>query len=193
MGSMSEPLRVLFVCTANICRSAYAERRARFLHETITGGAEAVEFHSAGVHGFDHKHMDRPMAVELQQRGGDPHGFRSRPLSASDITSADLIVTAETAHRTFILDDFPQVVSRLFTMGQLSQSLTRVDPALRGRDLLQALRSQRGPAGVELDVVDPYRKGQEAAAACADAIDGHLHDLVPRLVDGAGGAAGSAG
>ncbi len=42
------PLNVLFVCTANICRSPYMELTARHL-----AGDAAVTFASAGTHGFD--------------------------------------------------------------------------------------------------------------------------------------------
>lgn len=43
---MSDAIRVLFVCTANICRSAYAEVMARHL----LGDDPSVEVSSAGVH-----------------------------------------------------------------------------------------------------------------------------------------------
>ena len=44
---MGEPLRVLFVCTANIARSPYLEVRAR----QLAGPGVGVEFGSAGVPG----------------------------------------------------------------------------------------------------------------------------------------------
>ena len=45
----ASPLHVLFVCTANICRSPFMEMAAR----ELAGPDAAVEFSSAGTHGFD--------------------------------------------------------------------------------------------------------------------------------------------
>ena len=44
---MSEPLRVLFVCTANICRSPFMEIYARSL------AGDGVVVSSAGTYGMD--------------------------------------------------------------------------------------------------------------------------------------------
>ena len=49
---MSEPLRVLFVCTANICRSPAMELIAR----DLAGSAEVV-FTSAGTHARNGQRM----------------------------------------------------------------------------------------------------------------------------------------
>ena len=41
-------MRVVFVCTANICRSPFLELSAR----TLAGAGADVEFSSAGTHGW---------------------------------------------------------------------------------------------------------------------------------------------
>ena len=48
------PLNVLFVCTANICRSPFMEITAR----ELAGQDAPVEFSSAGTHGFREYPMD---------------------------------------------------------------------------------------------------------------------------------------
>ncbi len=64
------PLRVLFVCTANICRSAYAEVAARHL----LGASVAVSFSSAGTHGLPAQPLNRDIGEFL------PGGSRPRRL-----------------------------------------------------------------------------------------------------------------
>lgn len=59
------PLRVVFVCTANICRSAYASVRAA----QLLGEGAAVEVSSTGTHGWIDQPMDEPIATELRARG----------------------------------------------------------------------------------------------------------------------------
>ncbi len=56
-----DPLKVLFVCTANICRSPFMELVAR----QLAGPDAAVEFSSAGTHGFRDHPMDDVMAGTL--------------------------------------------------------------------------------------------------------------------------------
>jgi protein-tyrosine-phosphatase len=101
---------LLFVCTANICRSAYAEVRTAML-------APALSVGSAGVQGWVDKAMDAPMAAELTARGGDPSAFRSRRLTIPMLRGARLVLTAEARHRSVILDDLPATHARAFTLG----------------------------------------------------------------------------
>ena len=100
------PLHVLFVCTANICRSPFMELTARHL----AGPDATVVFSSAGTHGFREHPMDAVMADTLEPRGIATDTFLSRPLTATMVHEADLVLTAEGTHRTFILDDHPHAV-----------------------------------------------------------------------------------
>ena len=67
--------RILFVCTANICRSPYLELRAR----QLLGPDAGVEVSSAGTHGFDASPVSDTMEAEFARWGTRVDGFRSRP------------------------------------------------------------------------------------------------------------------
>ena len=69
-----EPIRVLFVCTANICRSPYLELRAR----QLLGPDSGVEVSSAGTYGFDAAPVTDTMEAEFARWGTEVDGFRSR-------------------------------------------------------------------------------------------------------------------
>ena len=175
-------LRVLFVCTANICRSAYAELMAGHL----LAGDPTVTVASAGTHGFRDHPIDPPMAARLRERGVDADGFRSRPLTMGMVEEADLVLTAESVHRQFILDDRPEAFRRVFTLGQLARTLDAVAAEgdlddVGGRELLGALRGRYRPVEADDDLADPYRRGEEAAAAAATRLDELLQAVVPRL------------
>ena len=81
------PLKVLFVCTANICRSPFMELTARALAPELT-------ISSAGTHGFTAAPMESEMAAVLAE-GIDPGEFRSRPLTVDMLAEADLVLTAQ--------------------------------------------------------------------------------------------------
>lgn len=177
----NSPLRVLFVCTANICRSAYADvRSSELLATPDTPGR--LDVSSAGTMGFDAAPIDPPMAEQLWSRGVDPSWFRSRRLNADMLDDAHLILTATALHRSFILDERPTAFRRTFTLGQFAEGIGRVDAGLQGEALIEAVRGARVPARHGSDVADPYGRGDAAAAACAQQIDELLDIVIPRLL-----------
>jgi sulfate adenylyltransferase len=173
----SDRLHILFVCTANICRSPFMELTAR----DLAGPGATVTFASAGTHGFREHPMDVVMGKALGSRGLGNDDFLSQPLTAELIEDADLVLTAEATHRTFILDDHPSSFRKVFTLGQFAEAVRTLSPDLSGRELLQAAGVNRGGAVSKLDVRDPYGRGPEAAEACAVQIDELLRVVVPAL------------
>ncbi len=135
---MSEPLRVLFVCTANICRSPAMELIAR----DMAGDADIV-FISSGTHARNRNRMSRDMAATLPV--GAAVDFRSQHLTAELLTSADLVLTAEQVHRQHILDDFPQLHRQVFTLGQFAAAVAEI-PDGTGRELVAAAGQRRTPS-----------------------------------------------
>jgi sulfate adenylyltransferase len=175
-----EPLRVLFVCTANICRSPYMELRAR----AMLAGREGVLFSSAGTHGFRSHRVDPTMAKVLAHRGVDDDlvgTFASRRLTSELINEADLVLTAESSHRAFVLEDVPGAFRKAFTLGQFADSIDRVDASLTGAALVTAAGHRRAGAIDAHDIRDPYRRGRAAADVSADQIDSLLQAVLPRL------------
>ena len=173
----SAPIRVLFVCTANICRSPYLELRAR----QLLGPDSGVEVSSAGIRGFDADPVSDTMAAEFARHGTDTSTFRSRPATADLIDGADLVLTAEADHRTRLLEDRPAAFHKIFTLGQFVASARAADPDLRGRDLIEALEQRRVPESPDHDIPDPYRRGPAEARQAAVTMEGMLDVLVDRL------------
>jgi sulfate adenylyltransferase len=171
------PIRVLFVCTANICRSPYLELRAR----QLLGPDSGVEVSSAGTRGFDTEPVSDTMAAEFARWDTETGSFRSRPATPELVDAADLVLTAEASHRTQLLEDRPAAFKKIYTVGQFVASAQAADPALRGRDLLEALQNRRAPASPDHDIDDPYRRGPDAARRAAVTMEALLEVLVDRL------------
>ena len=179
--SASAPLKVLFVCTANICRSPFMELMARHLADDA-----AFEFRSAGTHGYVDAPMNPEMVVTLGPRGVDgADQFRSRLLTRAELEWADLVLTAEADHRKFILDDHPALFRKVFTLGQFVDSLEHLtasgESAPVGRELLSAVGAKRTTASPDLDVDDPYRRGPEACEHAAAHIESLLRAALAAL------------
>lgn len=169
------PLRVLVVCTANICRSPYLQLALQ------AAAGRGVEVTSAGTHGFVDEAMDAQMAAEATARGLDPTDFRSRPLTRDLVAGADLVLTAEARHRTFVLEEHPAAFKKVFTVGQFARGVAALPEGTSPREAVARLAASR-PSADGADVADPYRRGPAAAAACADHIDRLVAEVTPALV-----------
>jgi protein-tyrosine-phosphatase len=138
---------------------------------------------SAGTQGFDAEPVSDTMAEEFARWGTEVDGFRSRPATGELIDAADVVLTAEAAHRTRLLEERPAAFRKIFTLGQFVASAAAADPALHGRALLEALAARRVPASPDHDIADPYRRGPEAARRAAVTMEKMLEVVVQSLRD----------
>lgn len=167
---------MLFVCTANIARSPYAERRTRQL---LDGPGLLVA--SAGIPGVSGRGMDTEMATQLRERGAETSGHASRPLTTDLLTETDLVVTFEFMHRMRIAQVWPDHAIKVFGLHQLADAVRRVPSPGRGLELLDQAYTAARPDGLNWDVCDPHGQGAAAARECANEIDAALAVIVPAL------------
>ena len=160
---MSRRVRVLMVCTGNICRSPTAEGVLR-RKLAQAGLADQVEVESAGTVEY---HAGSPPDHRAQQsalrRGYDLSRQRARQLRASDFERFDLLLAMDTEHLDRLVDMCPgPLVDRIKLL--MDYSLTRS----RGTSVPDPYYG--APAGFErvLDMVE-------------EACDGLLTDLRARV------------
>ncbi len=159
------PLRVLAVCTANICRSPVMEH---LLRDRLDPARFVVE--SAGVQGLRDQPVDPDALVGLTERGLDAAAFRSRRLDARTAGQADLVLTATREHRAGVLALAPQALRRTFTVRELA-ALAGLAQAGTVTELVAEAARLRSQGPADADVADPYRRGAEAHAAATAQIE----------------------
>jgi protein-tyrosine phosphatase len=187
-------VRVLVVCTANICRSPTAAALLR----SRTG--PAVEVMSAGTHA---RRDDPVCPVAAAWIGGLRPGdadvrrsladHRSAPLSADLIASADLVLTMSRAQRSGVIALVPSAQRRTFPiryverlapelMAAPDRPIDQVGRVLWLSDELHARRAEHGVVSDEEDTVpDPHETGDHPSAL---AILGRAVSTVVLLVTG---------
>ncbi len=94
---MADPVRVIFVCWGNICRSPMAERVA--IRQAREAGLTGVEFTSAATSSEElGEPMDPRAARTLQQHGYDADDHVAHRIDAAELAAADLVIAMEDLH-----------------------------------------------------------------------------------------------
>ena len=160
--------RLLVVCTGNVCRSPYIERRLRQLLSDTD-----VVIESAGTRALVGSSMEDGSVVALDSVGADSTAFVSRQLTRAMLDEVDLIITATQQHRSDVVLLNPKALRRTFSLGELADLLQSADLRADAEGtwasvVAAAARDQRGLArarsAAESDISDPYGRGQAAYA-----------------------------
>lgn len=148
-------MKILMVCTGNICRSPAAEGvLASHLAQAGLAGKVAVD--SAGTHGY---HIgdppDRRMIAAAAARGYDIAGQRARRVGPTDFEAFDLILAMDRGH--------------LAALERMTPAAPRAECRLFGSLL---------PEGTAPDVPDPYYEGNDAFDRVLDMLESGMPPLV---------------
>lgn len=131
---MPEPVRIVFVCTGNICRSPIAEK---VLQQQLAdaGLTDAATVTSAGTGPWHEGEPADPRTVQVLRQGGYPSAHIAHQLTDEDL-DADLLVALDSGHVS--------ALHRLGVPDDRVRLLRDFDPAADGPD-----------------VPDPYYDGPE--------------------------------
>lgn len=167
-------LQLLFVCHANVARSAAAERLARAISPTGT----QWRFTSAGTHALVGEPIDPTVAAAAREVGAPLDGPVSRQATADLVDGADLVLAFETDHRDWLLREAPAAAARIHTIRRAAARLATRPRRAEPLSHLALDDHRYGPAD---DFADPYGRGPEAARAAVADLRGLLEVLLPVL------------
>lgn len=104
---MNDPVRVLFVCMGNICRSPTAEGVFRKL-VSDQALADRIETDSAGTHAYHvGEPPDRRAQATAQGRGIDLSDLRARRVRREDFVAFDYVLAMDRDNHTILADLCP--------------------------------------------------------------------------------------
>jgi protein-tyrosine phosphatase len=176
---VTETFRVLFVCTANQCRSAMAQAIAQ--DELRTLGVTGLEFASAGTRALAGSPATDGTVLVLGERGIDLATHRASELDASVLAGADLVLALAAEHTDMILAWERSASRRTFTLGGFVRAAAPVVRWAGSPDELVDLANEHREELADDDVLDPVGLGEEAYRQCAERLDELVRSLVRSL------------
>ncbi len=108
--------RVLFICTANICRSPMA---MGLLRQRAASQPDQWIVESAGTWTEGGEPAAARTVQVLRNRGIDLSNFQSRIVTGEMLRSFDLILTMEKGHKEAIKIEFPDLADRIFLLSEM--------------------------------------------------------------------------
>lgn len=181
---MDRPLRVLVVCTANICRSPAA---ASYLRAHAAERGLDLEVSSAGFL-YDHEPASETMAKVMGERGFDLSEHRSRIVDCAMVEAADLVVTMERRHGRELASQCGP--AGVFTLRGALRALRAVDvDVIEPLDRLEAAETGRLAGDLlgsgDDEVPDPFGKSLRVNRRAADDLNALTAELLHLLVPAA--------
>lgn len=187
--------RILFVCTGNTCRSPMAEGMFRQMAEQA---GIRIEVRSAGVAAAGGTPISPQARIVLRDKGIKDE-LRSDMLDRNLTEWADLILTMTMNHKRFVIERFPDAVTKVHTLKEYALADPSVIHDLEERQALIAslqlnmamnqpldAEDQQRLAELEarlpsFDVADPIGGPVEVYEACAAEIGQALAQVIEKL------------
>lgn len=123
---------VLFVCTANICRSPLAEGLFRLRLQQSGQPLDDWQIGSAGTWTVD----GRPAAPEvirlMQARGVDLSSHRSRMVSTELLAPCNLILTMEHGQKEALRVEFAALAQRVYLLSEMAGRRMEIEDPFGG-------------------------------------------------------------
>jgi protein-tyrosine phosphatase len=165
-AAADRPIRLLFVCTGNICRSP----AAAVLAESLPGAA-GLEISSAGTRAVVGAGLHRGTSRALWLRGLHARYHEARDITRELVERSDVVLTMTRSHRGEVLRLVPSAVRRTYTVKEFNRLVGQVEPEPASlAELLAAVQPLRAAVRGDDDVQDPVAGPDELHERVVEAL-----------------------
>ena len=108
-----QKIKIMFVCTGNICRSAMADK---MLAKRVEEENLNIEVYSSGTFAENGDYPTVEAIEAMEEYGVDLKQHRATNIRRSNIEEMDLILCATTTHKNMVLQLYPNLAGQVYTM-----------------------------------------------------------------------------
>lgn len=153
-------MKIMFICTGNICRSAMAEWLLKKKVKDL--GLDNIEVYSCGVYAETNDVSTwEAKRVMKDEYDVDLNNHRATNIRKSNIKNMDLILCATNSHKIAVLDLYPELEGKVYTM----------------KEYVGYNREYHD----KIDIKDPWGYDMETYRSCASEIDECLELLLKKV------------
>ncbi len=151
-------MKIMFICTGNICRSAMAHK---LLEKKLKDNKiNNVEVYSCGIYAYDGDIPTEEASEVMEEYGVDMSTHKATNIAHSKIKEMDLILCATMQHKNTIIRMYPELKDKLYTMKEY-------------------INDNNQPK--DLDIKDPWGYGIETYRFCASEIEQCIDKLIQKI------------
>lgn len=107
---------VLFICSANICRSPMA---MGLLRSMVKDTSDQWKIESAGVWDMGGQQMAANTQLVLKERGIDLNNHTSRTVTSTMLSEFNLVLVMEDIHKEVLKLAFPEYTDRIYMLSEM--------------------------------------------------------------------------
>lgn len=172
-------MKVLFVCTGNVCRSPMAEGFLRW--EAQRRGLD-IDVRSTGTHAWTGRAATIEGRKVMNEHGVSIDDFRTIELDRNLVDWADIIYGMSREHVRETLRAYPDAAPKTFTLKgflELLPSVPASDNTVAWLEAAGKRKDELGPS-IDADIDDPIGEREAAYRRVA----GEIRGLVEQLAEG---------
>lgn len=147
--------KIMFICTGNICRSAMAHG---LMEKKVKELGLDIEVFSSGLYAEDGERATDYAISAMEEYGVDLKKHRATNTRKSKIREMDLILCATEAHKNMLLEIYPDIKDKIYTMKEYVGEQ-------------------------EKNIKDPWGYGLETYKKCANEIDNCVIKIIDKEKD----------
>ena len=115
-------MKIMFICTGNICRSAMSHV---MLEDKAKKQNKDIQVYSCGVYAQNGDIPTEEAIETMEEYQIDLKKHRATNIRSSKIEEMDLILCATTAHKNNVINMYPKLSNKVFTMKEYARISTK--------------------------------------------------------------------